>query len=130
MPEAKRGWTDTQVDQRIGNLLRSGVILAAVVVSIGGILLLIQEGGSDPKNMSVFHGEPAPMRSFYGILLDALRLDARGIIQFGLVLLILTPVARVAFSVYAFSLQRDWVYVVITLVVLAVLVFSLAGGRL
>ena len=47
-----------------------------------------------------------------------------------MILLILTPVARVAFSVYAFGLQRDWVYVVITLIVLGVLVFSLAGGRL
>ena len=42
-------------------------------------------------------------------------------------LLILTPVARVAFSVAAFALERDWTYVAITLIVLAILVYSLTG---
>lgn len=130
MAEIKRGWTDTQVDQRIGNLLRTGVIMSAVVVLLGGVLLLIQEGDTNPSNMSVFHGEPAKLRTFKGVLLDAVGLDARGIIQLGLLLLLATPVARVAFSVFAFSLQRDWMYVVITLIVLVVLVFSMAGGRL
>ena len=50
-------------------------------------------------------------------------LDGRGraLIQLGLLLLIATPVARVAFSVFAFERQRDWTYVGITLFVLAVL---------
>lgn len=57
-------------------------------------------------------------------------LDGRGraLIQLGLLLLIATPVSRVAFSVFAFERQRDWTYVGITLAVLAVLVYSLAGG--
>ena len=63
MAEHKRGWTDTQVNHAIGNLLRSGVILSAVVVLLGGILLLVQEGQTDPKNMSVFHGEPAAVET-------------------------------------------------------------------
>jgi uncharacterized membrane protein len=49
-------------------------------------------------------------------------------VQLGLVLLIATPVARVAMSLVAFILQRDRVYVVVTLIVLAVLIFSLTGG--
>ena len=48
-------------------------------------------------------------------------------IQFGLLLSIATPVARVAFSVVAFALQRDWLYIVVTLIVLAVLTYSLAA---
>jgi uncharacterized membrane protein len=44
--------------------------------------------------------------------------------------LIATPIARVMFSVYAFARQRDWLYVCFTLVVLALLVYSLAWGRL
>jgi uncharacterized membrane protein len=55
-------------------------------------------------------------------------LHSRGLIQLGLLLLIATPVARVAFSVLAFAEQRDWLYVSITLVVLAVLVYSLASS--
>ncbi len=59
---------------------------------------------------------------------EARSFSGRGIIQLGLLLLVATPVARVIFSVAAFALQQDWIYVVITLIVLAVLGFSLLGG--
>jgi uncharacterized membrane protein len=61
---------------------------------------------------------------------DVLSFRGRGIIQFGLLLLIATPIARVAFSVVAFAIQRDRLYVVATLIVLAVLMYSLTGGHL
>ena len=54
-----------------------------------------------------------------------MHLGGRGIIQLGLLLLIATPVARVVFSVIGFVRQRDFVYVVLTLIVLAVLLYSL-----
>jgi hypothetical protein len=47
------------------------------------------------------------------------------VIQFGLLLLIATPLARVAFSVAAFALQRDRTYVVVTLFVLVVVLLGL-----
>ena len=59
---------------------------------------------------------------------DASSFSGRGIIQFGLLLLIATPVMRVAFTVISFMIQRDRVYVGVTLIVLAVLLFSLTGG--
>jgi uncharacterized membrane protein len=55
-------------------------------------------------------------------------LRGRSIIQFGLLLLIATPVARVLISAVAFALQRDRTYVLITLAVLGVLLLSLWGG--
>jgi uncharacterized membrane protein len=61
---------------------------------------------------------------------DVLSFRGRGIIQLGLLLLIATPIARVALSVVAFAIQRDRLYVVATLVVLAVLMYSLTGGHL
>jgi uncharacterized membrane protein len=64
-----------------------------------------------------------------GIVKDALTFQGRGLIQLGLLLLIATPIARVAFSVAAFALQRDRLYVVVTLIVLAVLIYSLTGGH-
>jgi uncharacterized membrane protein len=48
----------------------------------------------------------------------------------GLLLLVATPVARVIFSAIAFALEGDRTYVVITLVVLALLLFSLLSGNL
>jgi uncharacterized membrane protein len=78
----------------------------------------------------VFHGEPADLRQVKGVLSDAFSGDGLGIMQLGLLLLIATPVARVAFSLAAFAVQRDRLYVVVTLTVLAVLTFSMAGGHL
>ncbi|MGO9690281.1 MAG: DUF1634 domain-containing protein, partial [Syntrophobacteraceae bacterium] len=54
--------------------------------------------------------------------------SSRGMIQFGLLVLIATPVMRVFFTVVSFTIQRDRVYVGVTLIVLAVLLFSLSGA--
>jgi len=51
-------------------------------------------------------------------------------IQLGLLILIATPVIRVAFSLIGFAIERDWIYTVITMIVLGILAFSLTGGRL
>jgi uncharacterized membrane protein len=122
-------WTDQYVDELIGNLLRVGVTLAAAVVLFGGTIYLVRHGLAAP-HYRVFVGEPADLRSVSGIVRDALALRGRGLIQLGLLLLIATPVARVAFSVVAFAMQRDRLYVVVGLIVLAVLMYSLMGGRL
>jgi uncharacterized membrane protein len=55
-------------------------------------------------------------------------MDSRAIVQLGLVMLIATPIARVAFTLIAFALQRDRVYVGVTLLVLALLLFGLFFG--
>jgi len=110
----------------MGNLLRAGVILAAAVVLVGGIFYLIHYGATSP-DYRVFRGEPADLRSVSGIFADAIDLRSRGLIQLGLLLLVATPVARVVFSVFAFARQHDLTYVVLTLIVLAVLIYSLVG---
>ena len=120
--------TDQQVDQIIGNILRIAVIVAAIIVLAGGILYLMQYGGNAPE-YHLFKGEPKSLRTISGIIKEVMRLEAYGIIQIGLLLLIATPVARVTFSVFAFVLQRDTTYVVVTLIVLTVLIYSILGGH-
>ena len=115
---------DRRIDEIIGTLLRSGVILSAAVVLIGGVLYLAQHG-SLPAHYATFQGEPSGLRHISAIFRDAFALDARGIIQLGLLLLIATPVARVIFTVFAFAYERDWTYVVVTLIVLSLLLYSL-----
>lgn len=122
-----RRWDDRRVESIIGALLRWGVILAAVVVQAGGIWYLIRHGASAP-DYGVFHGEPADLNSVGGILRGVRAGQSRSLIQFGLLILIATPVARVAFSLVAFAIQRDHAYMAITSIVLAVLVYSLTGG--
>lgn len=123
-----RGWTDERVEQIVGNLLRAGVLIAAVVVLIGGILYVIENGREhfDPAHLQKL---PADLCSPQGVFTDCWALQSRGVIQLGLLLLILTPVARVVFSVLAFALERDLTYVVVTLVVLAILLYSLFFSR-
>jgi uncharacterized membrane protein len=65
-----------------------------------------------------------------GIVTGALAPWGRGLIPLGLLLLIATPVARVAFSVVAFARQRDATYVAITFTVLALLLYSLFSVHL
>lgn len=127
MAPSQRTWTDEKVDAIIGTLLRSGVILAASVVLVGGLCYLIRHG-TGQANYGVFNGGNAESHSISGILKGVLTWQCRSVIQLGLLLLIATPVARVAFSVFAFAFERDWAYVVITLIVFAILLFSLLSG--
>ena|SRR5947209_5351569 len=115
---------DYKLEQLIGNLLRAGVFLAAAFVLIGGIFYLAQHGSGHPDYHS-FRPEASALRTVSGVVKDAAALDSRGIIQLGLLLLIFTPIARVIFSAIGFALERDYLYVAITLIVLGVLLYSL-----
>jgi uncharacterized membrane protein len=117
---------DRKVEQWIGNLLRVGVLLAAGVVLLGGVIFLVHNGNVQP-NYRVFRGESGDLENVPGIVRNALDLRGRGIIQLGLLLLIATPIARVAFAAVAFALEKDRLYVYATLMVLAILVISLSG---
>ncbi len=116
---------DHQVEQIVGELLRAGVLLSAFVVLVGGVLYLRQAAMGYP-DFHTFHGVPHQLTTISGVVQGTMHLDPESVIQFGLLLLIATPVARVVFSVVAFGLERDWLYVGLTLVVLGVLLYSLA----
>ena len=128
MLRMKNAWTDQQIDDIIGTLLRVGVMVSALLVLLGGVLYLVRHGNMLP-DYHVFRGEPTDLRNVERIIKDALSFNARGMIQFGLLLLIATPVARVAFTILAFALQRDRNYVIVTLIVFSVLLYSLIGGQ-
>ncbi len=98
--------------------------MAAAVVFIGGLVFLARHG-SERVELFTFQGEPASLRRPLEILAQAAAFRGRGLIQMGLLLLICTPIMRVGFSVYAFARQRDYAYVAITLVVLAILTCGL-----
>jgi uncharacterized membrane protein len=124
--QAGSRWDDEKIENLVGNLLRAGVLSAAVIVLIGAAVFLARNGFSTP-DYKVFHGEASELRSVPGIVAEARAFRGRGIIQLGLLVLIATPIARVAFSAIAFALQKDRLYVFITCLVLAILVFSLSG---
>jgi uncharacterized membrane protein len=117
---------DRRAEDAIGKLLRTGVTIAALVV-LSGAVLYLAHAWSSATHYQTFHSEPGDLRHISGIIRESLALHPEGIIQLGLLLLIATPIARVAFSVWAFAEERDWLYVTFTLIVLALLLFSLAG---
>jgi uncharacterized membrane protein len=127
MPLMKRTWTDEDVDLVLGRVLQIGVIVSASIVACGAVIYLTKRLGLAP-DYRVFRGEPADLRTLPGILADARAWSGRGLIQLGLLVLIATPIARVVFSIVGFVRQRDWLYVGITAIVLALLTFSLTGG--
>lgn len=110
----------------MGHLLRVGLLVAVAVVLVGGGAYLVNLGDL-PAHYGTFTGTPTALRSIPGILHSAAQLHELGLIQLGLLILIFTPVARVAFSVAVFAAERDRLYVVLTLVVLAILALGLSG---
>ncbi|MHB1700519.1 MAG: DUF1634 domain-containing protein [Acidobacteriaceae bacterium] len=118
------GQDDSVIDRRIGVLLRTGMIVSAVVVLAGGVLFLVRSGRQVP-DYHVFHGVPESLKSIPQIVAGAFHGDPLAIIQFGLLLLIATPVSRVLFSVVAFALERDLLYVAISCIVFCVLMYSI-----
>jgi uncharacterized membrane protein len=127
MIEKPDKYRDEQLETIIGHLLRFGVFLSAGVVLLGGIIYLLKNGSLRP-NYSDFRASPEPLSALPQIFLQAIHLNNRALIQLGLLILIATPIARVAFSVFAFFKQKDHFYTVVTLIVLLILLFSFFGG--
>jgi uncharacterized membrane protein len=113
---------DLKMEREISSMLRAGVSLAAVVVFIGGLLYVLQAHGRAPDYVH-FHGIASPADRIPPLLV-AHHLDSRNIIRVGILLLIATPIMRVAYCVYSFAAQKDKIYVVVSSIVLTVLLYS------
>ena len=125
---SKSYWADQDVEQMIGQLLRYGVIISSVIVFIGGLGYLYQHGKVTIPQYRKFDGESVKYTTFGGILKSVLALNAKGIVQLGVVALIATPILRIAFSLFAFFIEKDKLYVMITFIVLSIMLFSIFGG--
>src|SRR5438132_1684126 len=115
-PNMKFAWTDRQIDLIISAILRVGMLLACAITFFGAVLYLLAHGGDSPQ-LSVFHETPS-LRTVSGIVTGALQGYGECIMQLGVLLLLMTPIARVAFAGFAFAQQRDRTYVFISLIVL------------
>lgn len=117
-----------KIENTMGNLLRAGVLTAAAVVLMGGIVYLLRHGSEIP-DYHQFKNESTDIRTFGGIFRNLITLSPRGIIQLGLILLIATPVARVTFALISFVREKDRKFVMITLIALAFLLYGFLGGK-
>jgi uncharacterized membrane protein len=127
MRKGTSSWDDEQMKNTMGTVLRVGVLSAAFVVVLGGFLFFIQHPG-EIIDYTTFKGEPARLRQVHVIIREALIFKSRAVIQLGLLLLIATPIARVFFSLIGFLIEKDWIYVIITFIVLSILFCSLLSN--
>ena len=118
---------DKDIQQLIGKQLRIGVIVSSIIVSIGGIIYLSRHGGEVP-DYGEFTGVREGLNHLKGIWQGVLENRGMNIIQLGVVLLIATPIIRIVFSVIAFLLEKDYLYVFLTLIVLGIITYSMLGG--
>lgn len=124
--ETQAAWNDQKIENIIGILLRVGVSVSSALVFGAGIAYLWQNH-SVRVSYQQFHGETAALTSVRGVIRDAASLDPLALMQLGLLILIATPVARVLFAAFAFALEHDWLYVVVSLIVFSVLLATLTG---
>ena len=115
---------DHRIENMMGRLLQIGVLVASTVVLIGGLLYLKVHAGT-LKDYRVFTSEPASLRHPAALFRLLRTGDAAAVVQLGVLLLIATPIARVVFAAIGFAVERDRLYVAISLAVLAVLIFGL-----
>lgn len=124
MARSVKTWNDERMRFIMGTLLRAGVLISAVLVVLGGVLFFIQHP-TETFNFTSFKGEPGRLKHVGEIFREALEFKSRSVIQLGLLILIATPVARVMFSLIGFLIEKDWIYVAITFLVLFILLYSI-----
>ncbi|MYY25727.1 DUF1634 domain-containing protein [Elizabethkingia anophelis] len=121
-------WADQDIQLLVGKILRMGVTIASITVLAGGIMYLINHGGGVLPDYRHFVGESGSNTNLRGIVSGAFHLQAAQLIQLGVVFLVATPVFRVFFSLIGFTMEKDKLYIVITLIVLGVIFFSIFSG--
>jgi uncharacterized membrane protein len=121
-----------RVELTISNLLRIGVVASLTLVLLGTVVTFVQHPSyvSQPGELQRLI---TPGIKFPHALRDlgtALRqLQGEAIVVLGLLVLIATPVMRVAISILAFIYQGDRIFTLITSLVLCLLMLSLVLGR-
>lgn len=119
---------DTDLQSLLGHVLRAGTIVSITIVFFGGVIYLNRHGHSI-ADYKVFHGTPAFIHEASGLFEGIMQLRGQAIIQTGIILLIATPVLRVIFSAIGFVLEKDYLYVGISLLVLLIILASTLSGH-
>ena len=119
---------DTDMQLLLGQVLRAGTVISISVVFLGGVLYLYRHGHT-VVNYKTFVGIPNFVRHFPGIIYSVIDLKGQAIIQTGIILLIATPILRVVCSAIGFVLEKDYMYVGISVLVLFIIFMSMLSGH-
>jgi uncharacterized membrane protein len=119
---------DTDIQVIIGWVLRLGVFISISVVFLGGVIYIYRHG-HEMADYHLFKGIPVFVQTGVGIINGIFTFRGRAIIQAGIILLIATPIIRVVFSAIGFVLEKDYLYIGITLLVLSIIFISMLTGH-
>lgn len=123
----KENINDRDIQVILGTLLRAGVIISMTIVLIGGIIFLIHHKGAI-VDYKVFKPEISDLSSIAAIFNGVATFHGDAIVQFGVLMLIFTPIARIIFAIFSFFIERDYLYVIIGFIILGIITISLSGG--
>ncbi|HET7486913.1 MAG TPA: DUF1634 domain-containing protein [Acidimicrobiales bacterium] len=123
---------ETRTEVLISRLLRAGVLASVALILLGTALTFAHHPQyvTDRRAVDTLTGTHASFPHTPSAVAGGIR-HGRGeaVVALGLLVLIATPVLRVALSVALFAQQRDRTFVAITAVVLGLLLVSLVLGR-
>lgn len=132
LPQPNHIGKTRQVEMLISGLLRVGVLISVALIVLGTTVSFAHHpdylavpasvGGTTESRIVFPH-------TFREVICGLTEFKGRAIVVLGLLVLIATPVLRVAVSILGFAYERDRIYVVITIIVLALLILSFAIGR-
>lgn len=126
-PSSGTALTDERMEVLMGRLLQSGVFLAAAVVALGGLLYVVHHG-TEHVAYGTFRPQPLKLKHPLSVLVTLRRSGTAGVLEAGILILIATPICRVIFALVSFAIERDRLYVLVSAVVLAALLFGLLHG--
>lgn len=127
-PGPSKTYSDNDMEQLMGSLLRIGVLISAIVAFIGGVMYVAVHGGEIHPSYTIFKGVPPEYTSLSAVMHGVLTGNAASVMQMGILLLIATPIARILFSFASFIKEKDYLYVVISAIVLGIIVYSIFNG--
>lgn len=123
------GTSRRAVEDSLARLLGQGVCVSSTLVALGLIASLLTSGGASLAPAHLSAGPVPHPGGLAGAISRALAGPDHGLIVVGILVLILTPIARVVAAAVLFGREGDRLYTGLTLAVLAVLVAGILGSR-
>lgn len=123
----RKDFTDVDLNRSVGNLLRLGVILS-VITSLIGFVKLFMEGFEMPRKYKLLDMGTSSDKVWNHFWETLCKGEGMAIIQLGILMLIFTPLMRIIFALIGYLKEKDYVYVIISSIVLAIMAISFFTG--
>lgn len=123
----RKDFTDVDLNRSVGNLLRLGVILS-VITSLIGFMKLFMEGFQMPRKYKLLDMGTSSEKVWSHFWETLCKGEGMAIIQLGILMLIFTPLMRIIFALIGYLKEKDYVYVIISSIVLAIMAISFFTG--